>query len=67
MIALVQRVARAQVSIGGAVRGRIGAGLLVFVCAEPADGEAQAGKLVDKLLKLRIFGDEAGRTCKAAC
>lgn len=61
MIALVQRVARAQVSIGGAVRGRIGAGLLVFVCAEPADGEAQAGKLVDKLLKLRIFGDEAGK------
>jgi len=61
VIALVQRVARAQVSIAGAVRGRIGSGMLVFVCAEPADGEAQAAKLVDKLLKLRIFADDAGK------
>jgi D-tyrosyl-tRNA(Tyr) deacylase len=61
MIALVQRVSRAQVAIGGAVHGRIGAGLLVFVCAEPADGPAQAARLVDKLLKLRIFADEAGK------
>ena len=35
--------------------------MLVFVCAEPADTEAQATKLVDKLLKLRIFSDEAGK------
>ena len=61
MIALVQRVARAQVSIEGVVRGRIDAGLLLFVCAESADGEAQAAKLVDKVLKLRIFADEAGK------
>ena len=61
MIALVQRVARAQVSIGATRCGGIDAGLLVFVCAEPADGEAQAARLVDKLLKLRIFGDEAGK------
>ena len=61
MIALVQRVTRAQVSIGGTRCGGIDAGLLVFVCAEPADGEAQAARLVDKLLKLRIFGDEAGK------
>jgi len=61
VIALVQRVARAQVSIEGVVRGRIDAGLLLFVCAEPADGEAQAAKLVDKVLKLRIFADEAGK------
>ena len=61
MIALVQRVSRAQVTIAGAVRGQIGAGLLVFVCAEPADTDAQADKLVDKLLKLRIFGDAAGK------
>jgi D-tyrosyl-tRNA(Tyr) deacylase len=61
MLALVQRVSRARVSVGGAVRGHIGAGLLVFVCAEPDDGEAQAAKLVDKLLKLRIFSDEAGK------
>ncbi|MFO1217780.1 MAG: D-aminoacyl-tRNA deacylase [Burkholderiaceae bacterium] len=61
MLALVQRVTRAQVSIEGAVRGAIGRGLLVFVCAEPADGEAHPQRLVDKLLKLRIFGDAAGK------
>ncbi len=61
MIALVQRVAEAQVVVGGATVGAIGRGLLVFVCAEPADSEAQAARLVDKLLKLRIFGDAAGR------
>jgi len=61
MLALVQRVSRARVSVDGAMRGHIGAGLLVFVCAEPDDGEAQAAKLVDKLLKLRIFSDEAGK------
>ncbi|MBL8331312.1 MAG: D-tyrosyl-tRNA(Tyr) deacylase [Rubrivivax sp.] len=61
MIALVQRVARAQVSVAGECIGRIEAGLLVLVCAEPADTELQATRLVDKLLKLRIFSDEAGR------
>ena len=61
MLALVQRVARAQVRVGGRVAGEIGHGLLVLVCAEPADTEAQAGKLVDKLLKLRIFADDAGK------
>ena len=61
MLALVQRVARAQVAIDGAVVGAIERGLLVFVCAEPADTDAQANKLVDKLLKLRIFSDEAGK------
>jgi len=43
------------------VTGRIGPGLLVLVCAEAADTAAQASRLVDKLLKLRIFGDDAGR------
>lgn len=47
--------------VGGAVVGSIGQGLLVLVCAEPADTEAQASQLVDKLLKLRIFGDAAGK------
>ena len=61
MIALVQRVAEARVEVAGATVGAIGRGLLVLVCAEPADTEAQAGKLVDKLLKLRIFSDEAGK------
>ena len=61
MIALVQRVSRASVEVGGHSVGAIGHGLLVFVCAEPADTEAQAVKLIDKLLKLRIFSDDAGK------
>jgi D-aminoacyl-tRNA deacylase len=61
VIALIQRVAEARVEVAGAVTGTIGRGLLVLVCAEPADTEAQAAKLVDKLLKLRIFSDDAGK------
>ncbi len=61
MIGLVQRVAFARVEVAGEVVGAIGPGLLVLVCAEPADGQAQVRRFVDKLLKLRIFGDAAGR------
>lgn len=61
MIALIQRVARARVEVGGQVLGEIARGLLVLVCAEPEDGPAQATALLDKLLKLRIFSDEAGK------
>jgi D-tyrosyl-tRNA(Tyr) deacylase len=61
VIALLQRVREARVEIAGATVGRIDQGLLVLVCAEPSDTEAQAAKLVDKLLKLRIFSDDAGK------
>jgi D-tyrosyl-tRNA(Tyr) deacylase len=61
VIGLVQRVREARVTVDGIRVGEIGAGLLLLVCAEPGDTEAQAGKLVDKLLKLRIFADEAGK------
>ena len=61
MIALVQRVREARVEVGGQIVGAIDRGLLVFVCAEPNDDEAQAAKLVAKLLKLRIFADTAGK------
>jgi D-tyrosyl-tRNA(Tyr) deacylase len=61
VIALVQRVAQARVEVGGVVAGAIGRGLLVLMCAEPADGPAQVARLVDKLLKLRVFGDAAGK------
>jgi D-aminoacyl-tRNA deacylase len=61
VIALVQRVREARVDIAGATVGRIGAGLLVLVCGETADTEAQASTLVDKLLKLRIFSDQVGK------
>ncbi len=61
MIALVQRVLQARVDVAGVTVGAIDQGLLVLVCAEPADTEVLASKLVDKLLKLRIFSDEAGK------
>jgi D-tyrosyl-tRNA(Tyr) deacylase len=61
MKAVLQRVAEARVVIAGETVGQIGAGLLVLVCAERGDSEAQADKLLAKLLKLRIFSDEAGK------
>ena len=61
MIALVQRVLEAAVRVDGQVVGAIGTGLLVLVCAEPGDTELQATKLVDKLLKLRVFADASGK------
>ena len=61
MIALLQRVAEARVEVEGRVVGRIGPGLLLFVCAEPEDSEAIADKLVDKVLRMRIFADAAGK------
>ncbi len=61
MIALLQRVSQARVEIGGETVGAIGAGLLMLVCAEPEDTTAVASKVVDKVLKLRIFADDQGR------
>ena len=61
MLAVVQRVREAKVVVEGRTTGAIGQGLLVLVCAERGDGEAQAEKLLAKLLKLRIFSDEAGK------
>ncbi|GAA0770744.1 D-tyrosyl-tRNA(Tyr) deacylase [Ideonella azotifigens] len=61
MIAVIQRVKQAHVEVAGQTIGAIGPGLLVLLCAEPEDGEVQAAKLLDKLLKLRIFSDGAGK------
>ena len=61
MISVIQRVSSARVDIAGETVGAIDAGLLVLVCAEPDDTEAQAERLVAKLLKLRVFADEAGK------
>ena len=61
MLAVVQRVREAKVVVAQQTIGEIGQGLLVLVCAERGDGEAQADKLLAKLLKLRIFSDEAGK------
>jgi len=61
MQALIQRVCRASVTIAGTAVGSIGPGLLVLVCAEQGDTEAQADKLLAKILKLRIFSDAEGK------
>ncbi len=61
MIALIQRVSRARVEVAGRVVGAIEQGLLVLVCAESQDTDAVADKLVAKLLKLRVFSDDAGK------
>ena len=61
MKAVLQRVSQARVEVEGEVIGAIGAGLLVLLCAERGDTEAVADKLLAKLLKLRIFADEAGK------
>lgn len=47
--------------VDGQTVGRIGPGLLVLVCAERGDTEAVAERLLQKILKLRIFSDEAGK------
>jgi D-aminoacyl-tRNA deacylase len=61
LISVLQRVSQARVVVAGATIGEIGAGLLVLLCAERGDSEVQADKLLAKLLKLRIFSDEAGK------
>ena len=61
MKALLQRVSQASVTVEGQVTGEIGRGLLVLLCAEPQDDEAVADRLLAKILKLRIFADEAGK------
>jgi D-tyrosyl-tRNA(Tyr) deacylase len=61
MIAVLQRVSEASVRVDGEVIGQIGAGLLVLLCAEKGDTDAVADKMLAKILKLRIFSDEAGK------
>jgi D-aminoacyl-tRNA deacylase len=61
MIALLQRVTRASVEIAGASRASIGRGLLVLIGVKPEDGEADASRLVERLLNYRVFADEAGK------
>jgi D-tyrosyl-tRNA(Tyr) deacylase len=60
-MALLQRVSEARVRVDGEVIGQIGTGLLVLLCAEKGDTEVVADKLLSKILKLRIFGDETGK------
>ena len=57
MIALIQRVSEASVTVEGEITGAIGNGLLVLLGVEKGDDEAKAQKLRDKVLGYRIFSD----------
>lgn len=61
MRALIQRVSRARVTVAGRMTGEIGAGLLILVCAMQGDTEAEADRLAQKIVKLRIFKDAADK------
>jgi len=61
LISVIQRVSQARVVVEGQTVGEIGTGLLVLLCAERGDTDAQADKVLAKILKLRIFSDEAGK------
>ena len=61
MRVVLQRVARAAVSVDGAEVARIGPGLLALVGSGREDGPDEPGRLADKVATLRIFADDAGK------
>jgi len=61
MRALVQRVSRASVTVDGQIVGAIGPGLLILVCAMAGDAETAPAAMADKIARLRIFRDDAGK------
>jgi D-tyrosyl-tRNA(Tyr) deacylase len=61
MIALLQRVLEAEIRVQGAAVASIKHGLLVFVGVRPDDDAATAQKLLDRVLKYRVFADEHGK------
>ena len=61
MKAVLQRVSEARVVVDGQTVGEIAQGLMVLLCAEKGDTEATGQKMLDKILKLRVFYDDAGK------
>lgn len=61
MIALLQRVTEAAVHVNGAEVGRIGRGILALIGVQRRDGEAQADRLLQRVLAYRMFPDREGR------
>lgn len=61
MRAVLQRVTRASVTVGGEVVGRIGPGLAILLGVAPGDGPAEVRKLAEKSAQLRVFPDPAGK------
>jgi D-aminoacyl-tRNA deacylase len=61
MRAVVQRCRRASVTVDGAITGAIGPGLVVLLGAGQGDGPSDLAYIVDKIVGLRIFADDAGK------
>jgi D-tyrosyl-tRNA(Tyr) deacylase len=61
MIGLLQRVVQAEVEVDRASVGKIGPGLLVLLCAERGDSEAEADRLLERVLGYRVFADAGGK------
>jgi D-tyrosyl-tRNA(Tyr) deacylase len=61
MRALIQRVAHSRVTVDGKCIAEIGAGLVILLGVSPSDGRSQADYLVEKIINLRIFEDQAGK------
>jgi D-tyrosyl-tRNA(Tyr) deacylase len=61
MIALIQRVLSASVSVDDETVGAIGPGLLALVAVQPDDGEAQSRRMLERLLGYRVFADDNGK------
>jgi D-tyrosyl-tRNA(Tyr) deacylase len=61
MIALIQRVSAARVSVDGLALAEIGAGLLALIGVERGDGPAELDRLLERVLDYRVFADGAGR------
>ena len=61
MLALIQRVSAASVTVDASVVGAIGPGLLALVAVEPGDTDAQIARMAQRLLGYRVFDDGAGR------
>jgi D-tyrosyl-tRNA(Tyr) deacylase len=61
MRAVLQRVAKARVSVDGKIVGQIGHGMLVLLAAAGSDGPEQVCWMAEKLSGLRIFSDEQGK------
>lgn len=59
---VIQRVTHADVVVDGNELGRIGKGFMVLIGVSKDDNETIADKMVDKMIKLRIFEDENGKT-----
>jgi D-tyrosyl-tRNA(Tyr) deacylase len=67
MLAVIQRVRKASVSVDEKIIGEIGPGLVIFVAVKNGDTEKDANYLANKCVNLRIFGDENGKFNLSTC